>query len=172
MEMATNLTGEKSIQEVTILAAHRSEYPTVKALIIHGLTQRWGTYDAGFNPDLDDFAKSYQQAIVLVAKIASAIIGCGVLVKDADAIGRIVRMTVCTDHQRAGIGRKILNALLAAAQTAGYTEVLLETTSTWQSAVAFYTACGFAPVKMEDGDQHFHRVIDESNRVANRDSCL
>lgn len=86
-------------------------------------------------------------------------IGCGVLLKEVDTVGRIVRMTVSADHQRTGVGRKILAALLAAAVVAGYSKVLLETTSTWQSAVAFYTACGFVPVKMEDGDQHFRRVI-------------
>lgn len=159
MHVTTDFDGRKPTTEVIVLPAHPSEYAAVKALIIQGLTQRWGEYDASFNPDLDDFAKSYQQAVVLVAKIDGVIIGCGVLVKETDTVGRIVRMTVCPDCQRAGVGRKILKALLAAAQAAGREELLLETTSTWQSAVAFYTACGFAPVKMEDGDQHFRRVI-------------
>jgi GNAT superfamily N-acetyltransferase len=163
---------KKTNCEVTILPAHPSDYAAVKALIIQGLSQRWGKYDACFNPDLEDLAISYSQAAVLVAKIDDQIMGCGVLVRDADAIGRILRMTVRADRQRAGIGRKILNALLAAAQTAGYTEVLLETTSTWQSAVAFYKACGFTPVKMENGDQHFRMVINECTLLACRDTDL
>ena len=156
----TGLVRESPISQVTVLPAHTTEYAAVRALIIQGLTRRWGKYDARFNPDLEHFADSYQQAVVLVAKIDDLIIGCGVLLKEADAVGRIVRMTVSADRQRTGLGRKILNALLAAAKSAGYREVLLETTSTWQSAVAFYTACGFLPGKVENGDQHFCRVID------------
>lgn len=159
MHVTTDFDGRKPATEVIVLPAHPSEYAAVKALIIQGLTQRWGKYDASFNPDLEHFADSYQQAVVLVAKIDDLMIGCGVLLKEVDTVGRIVRMTVSADHQRTGVGRKILAALLAAAVVAGYSKVLLETTSTWQSAVAFYTACGFVPVKMEDGDQHFRRVI-------------
>jgi GNAT superfamily N-acetyltransferase len=151
----TGLACKKTISEVTILLALPTEYAAIRILIIQGLTQRWGSYDAGFNPDLEDFAKSYSQATVLIAKSGDQIIGCGVLVKDTDAVGRIVRMTVCADRQRTGVGRKILNALLAAARDAGYEEVLLETTSTWESAVAFYTACGFVSVTVENGDRHF-----------------
>ena len=160
MEAATNFTGEWPTSEAIVLPAHPSEYAAVRALIVQGLTQRWGKYGASFNPDLENFATAYQQAVVLIAKIDGRIIGCGVLLKEADAVGRIVRMTVSADRQRTGLGRKILNALLAAAKSAGYREVLLETTSTWQSAVAFYTACGFLPGKVENGDQHFCRVID------------
>ncbi len=151
--------GETLPCEPIILPAHSTEYAAVRALIIQGLTQRWGKYDASSNPDLEDFADFYPQATVLVAKVGDLIIGCGVLVKEDDTVGRIVRMTVRADHQRAGVGRKILAALLAAAKTAGYREVVLETTSTWTSAVDFYSACGFLPSKLESGDQHFRLVI-------------
>lgn len=153
---------EGPVSEVAILSAHPSEYTAVTALIIQGLTARWGTYDASVNPDLLDFANCYRQAVILVAKIDGVIIGCGVLVKDANAAGRIVRMTVRADRQRTGVGRKILDSLLEAAKTTGYRVLLLETTSTWKSAVAFYTACGFVPGKVGNGDQQFCLVIDPS----------
>lgn len=159
MHVTSDFDGRKPATEVIVLPAHPSEYAAVKALIIQGLTQRWGKYDASFNPDLEQFADSYQQAVILVAKIDDLIIGCGVLLKEADTVGRIVRMTVSADHQRTGVGRKILAALLAAAEVAGNSKVLLETTSTWTSAVSFYCACGFVPAKVENGDQHFCQVI-------------
>ena len=155
----TGLVRERPISEVTVLPAHPDEYAAVKALIIQGLTQRWSQYTASFNPDLEHFADLYQQAVVLVAKSDDVIIGCGVLMKEADSVGRIVRMTVRADRQRTGVGRKILAALLAAAKTADYREVVLETTSTWTSAVDFYSACGLVPSKLESGDQHFRLVI-------------
>ena len=145
--------------EVKILLAHPSEYTAVTTLIIQGLTHRWGKYEPGFNPDLEDFANFYSQSTVVVAKIDGLIIGCGVLAREADGVGRIVRMTVRADRQRTGVGREVLTALLNAANAAGYREVLLETTSTWQSAMAFYTSCGFVPVRLENANQHFCLVI-------------
>ncbi len=158
--------------EITVLSALPSEYATVKALIVQGLTQRWGQYDASFNPDLEDFTKSYQQAVVVIAKIDRLIVGCGILVKETEAVGRIVRMTVYADHPRAGVGSKILIALLNAARAAGYKEVALETTATWLSAVAFYTARGFVPTRMANGDQHFRLRVDEFHALASRDIHL
>ncbi len=158
----TRSSCEDPTAQVKVVPVCASEYKTVKALIIEGLTQRWGNYDPSFNPDLEDFAKSYQHATVLVAKVGNLLIGCGVLAKETDTFGRIVRMSVCVHRQRTGVGRKILNSLLESAEVAGYREVLLETTSTWQFAVAFYTACGFAPIKVENGDQHFRLVIGDT----------
>lgn len=158
----TGSVRERPISQLTVVPAHPSEYAAVRALLIQGLTARWGNYDASFNPDLEHFADSYQQAVVLVAKISDLIIGCGLLLREADAVGRIVRMTVCAERQRTGVGQKILAALLAAAKAAGYSEVLLETTSTWTSAVTFYSACGFVPSKLESGDQHFFLVLNSS----------
>lgn len=102
----TGLVRERPISEVTVLPAHPREHAAVKALIIQGLTQRWSQYNASFNPDLEHFADSYQQAVVLVAKIDDLIIGCGVLMKEADSVGRIVRMTVRADRQRTSVEEK------------------------------------------------------------------
>ncbi len=68
-------------------------------------------------------------------------------------------MTVRADYQRTGVGGNLMAALVRSAKLAGYLEVQLETTATWQSAVAFYSSCGFVPVKVENGDQHYRLVI-------------
>lgn len=77
MNTALASFGDTPPCEPTILPAHLSEYATIRALIIQGLTLRWGQYNASFNPDLEHFAKSYLQAVVLIAKIDGVIIGCG-----------------------------------------------------------------------------------------------
>lgn len=136
-----------------------SDFAAVKNLIIQGLAARWGQYEAQFNPDLADFAASYGGALVVVAKAEKRLIGCGLLLNDSTTTARIVRMTVEQSMQRRGIGSQILIALLNAAKAGGFSEVCLETTASWQSALSFYLAHGFEPCKMEHGDQHFRMAI-------------
>ena len=140
---------------LSIASARQNELAAVRALIIQGLTQRWGRYESSFNPDLEAFEEFYTGAVVVVAKEGDKLVGCGVLRKEDEGIGRIVRMSVLMERQRQGIGSEILRALLAHAREIGYTEVVLETTTSWESAVAFYMSHGFIPTKIQDGDQHF-----------------
>ena len=140
---------------LSIALAKRNELAAVRTLVIQGLTERWKSYDPSFNPDLEAFAEVYASAVVVVAKEGDKLVGCGVLQKEAEGIGRIVRMSVRADRRRHGIGSAVLRALLANAVELGYTEVVLETTASWESAVSFYKGHGFVPTVIQDGDQHF-----------------
>ncbi len=146
--------------DIVIDAASSNDFAAVKSLIIQGLTERWSTYEAAFNPDLDDFAATYHKALVVVARVDRQVMGCGILLKHSATAARIVRMTVAQPWQRQGLGGQILNALLAAAKASGHNEVLLETTSNWASAVSFYLKHGFERTKIEHDDQHFRFAID------------
>jgi ribosomal protein S18 acetylase RimI-like enzyme len=145
----------KSKVTLIVAPAEARERAAVRALIVEGLTERWGSYEPGFNPDLEDFDNFYGAAVTLVAKAERDIVGCGVLVKECDTVGRIVRMSVSKEHRHKGVGSEVLRALLEAAKAIGYRQIVLETTLTWQSAVAFYESHGFVPVAVKDGDQHF-----------------
>jgi GNAT superfamily N-acetyltransferase len=140
---------------LTIGLARESDLATVRALIIAGLTQRWGDYRHSANPDLEAFERTYANASVIVATRDAEVVGCGILITEAPGIARIVRMSVAADLQRTGIGGKVLRALLERAVRLGCSEVVLETSADWHSAVSFYTRHGFAPTEQRDGDQHF-----------------
>jgi ribosomal protein S18 acetylase RimI-like enzyme len=56
---------------------------------------------------------------------------------------------------RTGVASRILTLLLEHARNSGVQEVVLETTSTWDSAIAFYTKHGFAKTHEQNGDTHF-----------------
>lgn len=58
---------------------------------------------------------------------------------------------VRTDHQRRGIGARLLDALLAEADRRGATPVLLEVATGNVSATRLYTRYGFAPVRIRRG---------------------
>ena len=127
----------------------------VKALILAGLKEHWGTLDPSLNPDLDDIATTYADATFLLACQGSRIVGTGVLKpRDTDA-GEIVRMSVAADCRRRGIGRRILDALIADARDRGYARIILETTQTWAGAIAFYQNAGFEITHHQDGDVYF-----------------
>ena len=127
----------------------------VRTLILAGLKEHWGTLDPTLNPDLDDITTSYKDATVLVACEGGRIIGTGVLKpRDTDA-GEIVRMSVAGTMRRRGIGRRILDALIAAGRERGYARIILETTETWDGAIAFYQSAGFKITHHQDGDVYF-----------------
>jgi len=141
--------------EAVGVVADRSEYAAISALVIEGLVERWGWHDSTLNLDLKSFASFYEGATVLVAKVENQIVGCGVLIKERQNVGRIVRMSVSKLWRRSGIGSQVLAALLQKAKALGFSQIVLETSADWESAIRFYVSNGFTPTTVGDGDQHF-----------------
>lgn len=143
----------------TLRPFHPTDQPAVFELILAGLGQRFDDLKPEYNPDLYDIQASYinQGATVLVVEHQGAIIGCGALVKEnrSDTVARIVRVSVRTDHQGKGLGRRISEQLLAVARERKFTTVLVETNSGWTSALRLYRSLGFTEthrVQSEDFD--------------------
>lgn len=128
----------------------------IKSLIVAGLAERWGEYDAHFNEDVEDFANFYKNSVVLVAKQLGETVGVGILQPvDIDS-AQIVRMYVSKNLRRNGIGALVLTNLIATARQHGLKQIVLETTATWQSAVSFYKKHGFVPLHIQGDDQYFN----------------
>ena len=140
---------------VTVEPLETEDLASVRALVIEGLTERWGHYEPKFNPDLEDLHSFYRGSVVVVAKEGRTVIGVGILCRENGDTGRIVRMSVCARLRRTGVGGLLLDRLLAAASEHGFKNVLLETTASWTSAVEFYKKRGFVPTRLCDGDQYF-----------------
>ena len=143
----------------------RSEQDEVRQLVVDGLAERWGAADPSLNPDLDDIAALDARGIVLVARDGAGgpIIATGALLRHDEATGEIVRMSVRRDRRGEGIGRRVLDALVAHAESLGLERIVLETTATWTDAVRFYTANGFEATHTVDGEfgpeAHFAREV-------------
>ena len=129
----------------------------VASLITAGLTERWGSYDPSYNPDLLDIANHYQNDEMVVAVLGSQVVGAGALLEEAPNTGRIVRMSVKKAQQKSGIGKKILKHLEIIAIERGYESVVLETTETWLDAIQFYESQGYELQEYRDGDAHFSK---------------
>ena len=77
------------------------------------------------------------------------------LIPEAHGLARIARMSVDQRCRRSSIGQRILNTLLDHARCQGYRRIVLETTDTWDDAIALYLRCGFHITGRCDGDVHF-----------------
>ena len=127
----------------------------VVALIVEGLTERWGAYDPTMNPDLQRFPACFGDSVILVASRGGLPLGVGILRPAGLAEAEIVRMSVRREFRRTGIGTKILSELLGIAKMAGIRTIRLETTASWKSAASFYEKHGFLRTHVQDADQHF-----------------
>ena len=140
---------------VVVSPLNSEDTAAVKQLLIDGLSERWGAYEPRFNPDLEAFPQSYSGSLILVAKTAGAVVGTGTLRSISPNRVEIVRMSTATSSRRTGVASTVLKHLLEHARAAGAHEVVLETTTSWASAVAFYVKHGFARTHEQGGDTHF-----------------
>jgi len=144
---------------ISIRPFRPQDQAAAKSLILAGLEEHWGVLDPTLNPDLDDIAASYDQDVFVLAWRDEQLVGTGALIREAEGVARIVRMSVARELRRLGIGSLMLDYLLQQACTAGYRQIVLETTSTWEDAIAFYQRHGFEVVGERDGDSHFMRDL-------------
>lgn len=140
---------------IKIIHFQPSDQIPAKALILGGLVEHWGSLDESKNPDLDDIATSYADGTFLVAWQDDEIIGTGAFKPHSEKQVEIVRMSVSKELRRQGIGQQILTELCNRAAQAGYEEVILETTETWDDVIAFYQNYGFEITHYLDGDVYF-----------------
>jgi len=140
---------------LTIVPFRPEDQQAVRALILAGLEEHWGMLDESKNPDLDNIASSYMDGVFLVAWQDEEIVGTGAFRPISDDTVQIVRMSVKREKRRQGIGREILTELCWRAYHQGYTWAILETTASWNDAIAFYRACGFHVTHEEAGDIYF-----------------
>ncbi|MBL8525113.1 MAG: GNAT family N-acetyltransferase [Betaproteobacteria bacterium] len=139
---------------VTLREIEPDDYQSVLALIVEGLTQRWGNYDPAMNPDLEKFPEQYIDSVILVAEERNELLAVGILRQIGHEEAEIVRMSVRRDVQRKSLGSRVLDGLLEAARMRKIRAVRLETTATWESAVSFYEKKGFRRTHARDGNQY------------------
>lgn len=148
---------------VAVLRDFRADDQTaVRELILDGLRERWGrAYDEAFNPDLDDIDANYvtRGADVVVVERDGELVATGMLLPGGTAQARIVRMSVCESHRRKGLGRQVVEELVARARRRGLREVMVSTDTPWLSAVALYTSCGFEETGRDNTDTHFSMAL-------------
>jgi GNAT superfamily N-acetyltransferase len=123
---------------------------TFRALILAGMSDRWGSVDDSLNADLNDIAAHYGHDVVLVALHGEEVVGTGILVR-RPAEAEIVRMSVDREHRRRGVGAGLVSALLDRARALGVEHVVVETNATWMEARVMYERAGFTLTHVAPG---------------------
>ncbi|WP_426573580.1 GNAT family N-acetyltransferase [Aquihabitans sp. McL0605] len=134
----------------------------VRALVLDGMRERWGeAYDDSFNPDLDDIWATHvaHGAEVVVADDGGRIVAVGMLLPEPEDRGRIRRVSVDRSHRRQGLGRAVVDELVARARDRAMVEVLVRADTPWTSALALYRSCGFTCVGADDTDTLFSLTV-------------
>jgi putative acetyltransferase len=149
--------------DLTIRPFQPEDQAAAKDLILAGLRERWKNLDPSRNPDLDDIAASYQPGAFLVAFLDGRLVGTGALIPHGEGVSEIRRMWVARELRRRGIGGAILRRLIEDARASGSRAVVLETTTAWIDAVAFYLKKGFAVTHRLAGDTYFRRELDPAS---------
>lgn len=148
--------------ELSVRPFAPADQPAVRALVLAGFADHWGTLDPTRNPDLDDIAGWYAErdGRTVVAEIAGEIVGAGTIHRGDDpATAGLVRMSVSGAHRGRGIGKRLVRELVDVARTQGYERIGCETTDSWQDAIALYLACGFEIIARRDGDVFFRLTL-------------
>src|SRR3954462_5341406 len=127
------------------------EADAVRSLILDGLGERWGAIDPALNGDLDELGNAEPDRLVVVVADGTRLVGTGTVVHRDDRCAEILRMSVAPDDRRAGLGRLLIEELVAKAQQWGVERVVLETTAAWTDVVHFYERSGFTLTHFADG---------------------
>lgn len=132
-------------------------------------------------PDLVDPGRSVLAVggVLLVAVREGHLIGAGGLrpVRERRDLGRLVRLRVHPAVRRAGVGRRLMEALEAEARRRGLTDLLLDVGDHQPEALAFYRALGWSETWREAGpDWHwqtvwFHRSLERDHLAVEVRPC-
>lgn len=148
-----------------------AEQAAARQLILAGLREHFGWIDETCNPDLEDLEAAYLWPghCFVVAELDGNIVGTGALVEEAPGVGRLVRISVDRHFRGRGIGRRLVQHLIAEARARGYRRVVCETNDDWEDAIALYRAYGFVEEARCDSEVHFALNLSSSGRDTRND---
>jgi putative acetyltransferase len=96
------------------------------------------------NPTLAELPGRY--APVLIAFHADQLAGCAALREIGDGIGEMKRLYVRPAFQGSGLGRRLVERVIAEAKAAGYQSLRLDTLPKMGPAIALYRSLGFREI--------------------------
>jgi GNAT superfamily N-acetyltransferase len=134
---------------VTIRAARLpDEVPAVRALFEEyaaglGVSLCFQNFDA----ELAGLPYAPPAGRLLVAEAGGEVVGCVALRPHKPGICELKRLYVRQAYRGKGLGRRLLEALLAEAVAAGYREAVFDTIESMKEALALYRTFAFEPTE-------------------------
>ncbi|GAF77904.1 unnamed protein product [marine sediment metagenome] len=119
----------------------------------------------GTDADLADLENSYWRndgVFHVVLSPEGSIVGCGGLFRLSAVEAELRKMYLLPDARGRGLGRRLLNRLIADARRLGYQHVVLETASVLTEAIELYRSADFSPVSRD----HLSSRCDQAWRLS------
>jgi putative acetyltransferase len=104
------------------------------------------------DPDLDDIERTYLErggCFEVVEDALGRIVGCAGLLPLDSRRAELCKMYIEAPARGRGLGKRLLENMLAGARRGGFAEVWLETNSVLTEATRLYTSHGFEPVEAD-----------------------
>jgi N-acetylglutamate synthase and related acetyltransferases len=100
-----------------------------------------------FAHEVEHLATEYAApaGVFLLAEENGIFVGCIGLRRFADGVGEIKRLYVSPPGRGRGVGRFLVEGVLAAAKRVGYTRLVLDTLPSMENAQKLYASLGFRP---------------------------
>ena len=122
------------------------EVPAVRALFEEyaaglGFSLCFQNFDAELAALPGDYAPPAGR--LFVADVDGQVVGCVALRPQAPGVCELKRLYVKPTHRGRGLGRRLLEALLAEAKAAGYREAVFDTLESMTEALALYRTFAF-----------------------------
>ena len=86
---------------------------------------------------------------IFFATSGASCVGCCALIRMGDKEFEVAKMAVEPSYQRAGIGRRLLHAVIEEGRRAGARRLYLETNHVLTPAIRLYESLGFKPVDVD-----------------------
>mgnify|MGYP002388937201 FL=1 len=142
-----------TLPSLTIRRATNADIPAIRA-VLHAVRLEYGVLsEIGANdPDLDDIELGYFGRgghFEIVEDGTGRVWGCAGLYPLSQHRAELCKMYLERPARGLGLGKRLLENLLAAACRGGFREVWLETNSVLTEAITLYRKYGFEPVASE-----------------------
>ncbi len=140
---------------LSIRRAVNADIPAIRAVLLSVRTE-YGVLGAilANDPDLDDLELTYFRDgghFEVLEDLEGRIVGCAGLRPLSPHRAELCKMYIERHARGRGLGRQLLENLLAAARRGRFSAVSLETNSVLTEAIGLYTKYGFQPVDSDPG---------------------
>lgn len=131
---------------VTIAIPAAAELPEVRALMRAYVEEiAVDLCFQGFEQELEALPADYvaPSGILLLARVEGTPAGCVAAHRWSEDACELKRLYVCPEFRGQGVGKALVEFILAWSDATGYARILLDTLSTMTPAIQLYTRLGF-----------------------------